>query len=139
MKFNIFNTMSQVKELETEKKSLLSRLETMEKDLTEAHDTIGEFMVKQKEFDTTIEATRKEYQAKLDALTVQLEEAKASAAKQAAQVLSSIGVEPETVKVEVVPTQGDIVAQFHSLTGKERSAFYQQHKETILKALGLNK
>ena len=150
MQLNIFKSNEQVKELEAEKVSLLNRFELAEKDLRDAQDVIAGFMVKQKKFDSTIEELKKEHastieslkkenQTKMDVLAVQLEEAKVSAGKQAAQVLASMGVEPETVKVEVVPTTGDILAKFESLTGKAKSDFYAAYRDQILKATGMVK
>lgn len=136
---NIFKTLDQVKSLEVEKADLLKRLEVAEKDLTEAQDVIGNFMVKQKEFDTTIEATQKEYQAKIDALEVQLASTKNGVNKEAAQVLASLGVEPEVIPVSAMDTKGNVMDEFNKLKGPEQTAFYLANKEVILKASGLIK
>jgi septal ring factor EnvC (AmiA/AmiB activator) len=137
MQLNIFKASQQLKEVEAEKAQLVSDLAKLEKDLAEAHDVIGNFMVKQKEFDATIEATRKEYQTKLDALEIQLTEVKTSVNQEAAQVLASIGVEPEVIPASKMDTKGSVLEQFNKLTGKEKSAFYQANREEILKSLSL--
>lgn len=139
MNLNIFKTLNEVKDLQAEKKSLLERLERTEKELNEAQDVIGDFMVEQKTFDTKIaeveaksaakiEEIKKEYEAKLAELqastSVQInnlektvKEEQESAVQKAAEIVASIGVEPDAVKV----TTDDVVCK----TGKKsRFSFY---------------
>jgi hypothetical protein len=116
---------------------ITAKLTLAEKELTDTKATVEAFAVKQKEFDASLEVIKKEYEAKIVALTNDLELEKMSTNKKAAQVLANIGVEPETIKVALVPSESDILSKFEKLTGNEKSSFYQKNRETILKATGL--
>lgn len=160
-KYNIFSALTKVSELEKDNASLLARLSESEDKVHKAEDAIEKFLQEQKTFNIQIDKLKfehvvamdnlkSEYQSKIDSLTkelkdkvesleAQLNSEKESATKKAHQILASIGVEPEAVKVSVKPTEGDIVGRFQSLSGKEKHDYYEKHKEVILKAAGLIK
>jgi hypothetical protein len=139
MNLNIFKVMSQFKDLEKEKASLLSQLELAQKDLVDAQNVIGDFMVKQKEFDVKIETITKEHEAKVTELESQLAAEKNSAIKKAASLMSSLGVEPDSIKETVTAAKLSLVKQFEKLEGKERTEFYTKYKTEICKELGILK
>jgi molecular chaperone GrpE (heat shock protein) len=70
----------------------------------------------------------------------EVEAAKSTANKQAAQIVASLGVAEGTVKdatEEVTPAQ--IAAHYKTLTGAARAQYFAEHEATILKGLGVKK
>jgi hypothetical protein len=92
MKLNIFSSLKKISDLEATNTQLLATIaELEEKVKVSTTDTEG-FMVKQAEFDKTIEDIRKQYQAQLDEVNKQLVDATASANAKAAETLATVGV-----------------------------------------------
>lgn len=78
-----------------------------------------------------------EYQSKIDALTKTVEEAKESANKEAAHIVTAMGVDVGTVK-ETISSELTPLAALSKLesmpAGKERTEFYEKNKALILRA-----
>lgn len=87
-----------------------------------------------------IDKITKEYTDKVNALEVQLVEVKCSVNRQAANLVNALGIAPDSIRVQVTPTDNEIFEQFNKMqNGPERTAFYNANKNLILKATGLIK
>lgn len=144
MRFNVFTALTQVKELEAEKKNLLNKIEGLEKDLTEAQDVIGNFMVEKKTFDDTmnkikaehtaeIEKLTKDHQEKIRGLEEQLTKVDASTSQKASELVASMGVSQDELPVSTTST--NIVEDFQRLSGAEQRAFWVKHQNELSKLL----
>lgn len=137
---NVIKANKAITELTYEKDGLLKQIENLTKDLTEAQDVIGNFMVEKEGFDKVKADLKAEYEAKEAQLNKNLEETKASVNSEASNIVAALGVEPDAIKVEPKAlSPSDILSTFKSLNGKEQQAFYQENKATIIKALDLDK
>ena len=139
MIFNIVKANGQIKELNTANAELVKQLEAVRLELGEAQDVIGSFMTEKEGMDKRISDMKAEYEAKLSTLQNEIAKANESASEKAKLIVSSIGVEPETVKVSINPTEVEVFGKWKSLSGNEQMSYYNAHRETILKQLGLNK
>jgi chromosome segregation ATPase len=110
MIFNAIKLNKALADSKTENLALISQLADAQKQLTEAQDTIGDFMVKSKEYDTNVETLKTEHTAALDKVTTELNatiqalelkvsESTISAEAQAAAKLASIGVSLDELPV----------------------------------------
>lgn len=140
MKFiNVIKANKYISELETaavdtqkklaDAEAMVINLQNMSKDMTEA----------QAEHENVITQLKAEYEAKIEAINKQTDVVALSTANKAADIVASIGVEPETIKASVVPTPKEILTTFQKLTGEVAANYYAKNKDTIVKELGLNK
>lgn len=126
----IFNTVRLNKELTATKKSLKSEIDaraTIEKDLKEAQDTIGEFM-----------ATKKKLEAKIAELEKKNVVTNEVINKRVNTELANIGVTKGTVS-ENAPVESlspeNALAEYEKLQGAEQSAYYAKNSKLILTAI----
>ncbi len=141
MQLNIFKSQAAIEALTKDNAGWADKYQTIEKQLSEAQDTIGTFMEEKKTHDDAIaklkeenvkaiEALTKEHQSQVDKLTVVVADEKNSSSAKAAQILASVGVEAETLKVEApkATTFKEVLATLKTLKGKEAQDFYSANK-----------
>ena len=139
MFLNIIKANTAINELETDKTNLLTQLESIKAELAEAQNVIGNFMTEKQGMDTIIANLKAEYEKKLADMQLIVDAERVSASQKASTIVSSIGVEPETVKVSNKPNDNEIVGVWKSLKGSEQLKFYNENREVILSKLNLNK
>ncbi len=133
----------QINQLESDNNKLLESVKTHEqREATYALGSQDWASEKEKlvsEHEESIKKMKEDYESQLKNLSEKLEKADKTAAEKAAQIVSAIGIEPETIKISSVPSNEDIYKTFTKLQGPERQKFYQEHRELILKYTGLLK
>ena len=77
--------------------------------------------------------------SQVDALANELEDAKVSANKIAAQTVASLGIPEGTIKPSVSDTltPAEYAAKFKTLTGQERANFFAKHEKEIVQGFGV--
>ena len=126
----IFNTIKLNKELVSTKDSLSMEIKaraTAEKDLKDAQDTIGNFMVEKKALEAKI--------AELETKTTVTNEV---INKRVNTELANIGVDKgmitENAPINIL-TPESALAEYEKLKGAEASAYYDKHNKLIVTAL----
>jgi len=128
MTLNILKLNEQVKTLKADRDNLVKTSEAKDAQLADARKLV----------DSLTEANAS-LTGQVEVLKAELEVAKKSANRQAAETLAAIGVPEGTIKESISQefTAEQVIAKFGALTGKEKSEFYQKHRATILRAQGL--
>lgn len=137
------NLTAQVEQLTADNKNLLDAVETYKQ--KEAAFGLGsqewasekETLIKSNE--EALKVQKDEYEKTIAKLQEDINKANASASEKAKNIVASIGVEPETVKVCTKPNDKEIIGIWKTLSGQDQMKYYQEHRDTILKELGMNK
>ncbi len=123
----------------------MSKYQSLEKQLTEAQDTIGNFMVEKENHEKALTDMKADYEGKLAKLVEEtnktisdkeasVEQAEESAEAKAAAIVANIGIPadeiPKVISNEII----DVIAHYESLKGAERSAYLNNNKQQILNA-----
>jgi multidrug resistance efflux pump len=100
--------------------------------------TIAAFPLAKQDWESQLEAVKKDYQTKIDGLTTDLEATKTSVNKEVTNQLASIGILEGTVSDEIgtpeAMTPEKALAQLKTLHGNARDEFYNTHRGLILQA-----
>lgn len=143
MIFNILKANRMIEELNTEKATLLKRLQEtenafnnlqdMSKDMTEASAEHAKVLEQLKtDHEKQIADIKAEYESKLKNLEIAKNEEATSAASKAADIVASLGVEPEAIKVqEKCPTKEEVLKKLESLKGQEQTDYYNKVKHIV--------
>lgn len=127
MKFNLFKTAQELTDAQAEVSRLIKALADKETELEQIRKTNDELT------DSNLELGKQVENLKAD-----VEAAKKSASKEAANILANVGVPEGTIKdtPAAAKTEADILAEFNTLRGAAQTKFYQSHREAILRAQG---
>ncbi len=131
MQLNIFKSQATIDALTADNKGWADKYQTIEKQLTEAQDTIGNFMAEKEKFNTQLETLKKEHQAEIDKLTVKNVETVNSVNEVVTTQLASLGVPEGAIKEETTKTIGvkEALETLKSLKGKQAQDFYAANKQ----------
>lgn len=148
--FNILQANKQVSELTVQVSDLTAQVDQLTKENATLKEQAAVFSLGSQDWaaeketlikshEEAIKALEEKYNKDTGELAEVIQETKTEVAQQAAQIVASIGIEPETIKTSAVPSDGDILSKFAALTGAEKQAFYQENRDVIIKALGLKR
>src|SRR6185503_6760803 len=142
MILNILKANGMITELETEKKNLLTKLQesetevnnlkNMSKDMTEAQALHNTAIANLKaDYEKQITDLKASQVKQVETLQTAVVTESTSAGEKAKDIVASMGLPPETIKVESVVQ--DIKEQYLALQGTKRIEFFEKHKKEILK------
>ena len=127
--FDIFKTSKELQQVKADNANLIKRLGDKETELTEARSVIEK-----------LTTSNMELGKQVDGLKTDVEAAKKSANKEAAQILATVGVPEGTIKeTPATKTDAETLAEFNALTGAAATKFYNLHRDAILRAQGVKK
>jgi hypothetical protein len=145
MTLNIFATQRALNEMTVERDGLLKKigeletgnlnLQNMSKDYTEQIAGHNEAMTKLKaEHAKQIAELTSNKEVVIKDLEVKTEAAEVSAAAKAADIVASLGIAPETIKVSTISPAKTKLETFLAMpAGKEKTAYYQLHRTDIIR------
>jgi|ERR1041385_220706 CHASE3 domain sensor protein len=130
----------EIEALKGDKEKLIEASVAQEAEIKQAHKSIEDLTAANAEQAKEIENLKAEIATHKAETQKQVEAAKETAGKKAAEIVASVGIEQGTIKdstQETTPEQ--IAAQFEALKGAARAKFYAENKDAILKANGVKR
>lgn len=141
MYLNIVKANARIKELENEHAEFIKALKQKDEVFEQFKSDVEQAATDKVELAQQIETLKAEHAKAIESLNLEVEAAKASANRQAAEVVASMGVAADTIKPisQETLTPEQIMAKFEALKSDKKalSEFYNKHRATILRAQGL--
>lgn len=141
MTLNIIAANKRITELETENESLLKQVteaknavENLQAMSVEMSESVEDLQSQVSDLKAENEALLQNHFKQVEALKEEIEKAAETASDKAIDLVASLGVPPDEIKVQakdMTLTREEVLAKLNALTGKEQTEFYNANKHII--------
>lgn len=131
----------EIKKLQEQLEDSESRIQTLMEENDGYKRTIASFVGVKSSYEAEKEKMAKEYESKIKALENTLKKTEQSVNQKVNESLTKIGVTTfpaENTILSDSKSPDELMEQFNSLTGTEKTQFYQKHKAQLSQALGIS-
>jgi hypothetical protein len=129
-----------VVELQQQLDTTNDKLQTLLEENADHKQTISAFMDVKQGYEDQLVKVKKEYENKLKVAEQKLKETELSVNQKVNESLASIGVTnfpPEQILLGNGSSDAEVMDTFNTLSGPAKTAYYQKHKVTLSRALGI--